>query len=704
MRFLSLLAVGALGLALGVAPAHGQIETTEQKLTLADSDRNDAFGSALALDGTTLAVGSDNAAVYLFERGAEATSAWTEGPRLRAVDVATSEQRAERFGRAIALDGDRLVVGASGATTEAFVYERTAGVWSVSAVLVDDPENDDEEFNDAFGSAVAVEGDRIAVGAPGEGDFNEGSVYVFERQSGGWATTALLTDPDGRTADFFGRQVALAGDRLAVASNAVDLDGARDGGAVFIYDRAPGGTWTRAAKLTASDAAEADGLGTSIAFNGPDELLVGADDVDGPGGVNTGAVYVFRFDGTTWREDQKLTNPDAERFESLGASVAAQDDRAWVGALGIGGQGGAAEFVREPGGWVRARTLLPTGGSSTDRLGTSIAFDGGRLVIGAPNDDDQASNAGASYAYTADMPPPPTLSLFVQERIGVSDAPRLLSALQLFVQERIGVSDAPRLLGALQLIVQERIAVSDGPGVALEDGSAAATAQPVRLDTDLVSFFAPTGIDVAFEEITTPGGLSVFYEAAAPDNTEGLPDETIAPYRWVIAATNGLAFERASVRFDTDAFPSLADPERVTIYRRPDAGTGAFEEVTTSVDPDDGALVGSGITAFSEFVIAGDGVVVSSEADLPLVFALDGPYPNPATTEATLDLALPEPGPIRVEVLDLLGRRVALLAEGDQPAGYVTLRLRTDRLAAGSYFIRLQAGDEEAVARLTVVR
>ncbi|MEM8599541.1 MAG: T9SS type A sorting domain-containing protein [Bacteroidota bacterium] len=353
---------------------------------------------------------------------------------------------------------------------------------------------------------------------------------------------------------------------------------------------------------------------------------------------------------------------------------------------------------------TRARTLLPTGGSGTDRLGTSIAFDGERLVIGAPNDDDEASNAGAAYAYTADAPPPPTLSLLVQERIGVTDTPRLLTALQLLVQERIGVTDAPRLLGALQLLVQERLAVSDNTGAVRADGSAASTGQPVLIDTDLVSFFAPTGLDVAFENVTTPGGLSVFYEAAAPDNTEGLPDATIAPYRWVIAATDGLAFENASVRFDPDAFASLADPARVTIYRRPDAGTGAFEEVTTSVDPDDGALVGSGITAFSEFVIAGDGVVVNSEADLPLVFALDGPYPNPATTEATLELALPDAGPIRVEVLDLLGRRVVLLAEGDQPAGYVTLRLRTDRLAAGSYFIRLSAGNEETTTRLTVVR
>ncbi|MEO1077624.1 MAG: hypothetical protein AAFX41_16915, partial [Bacteroidota bacterium] len=125
-----------LGLLVLAAPARGQIEATEQKLTLADGDRNDAFGTALALDGTTLAVGSDNAAVYLFERGPDATSPWTEGQRLLALDVANDEQRAAGFGGAIALDGDRLIVGASGGTTEAFIYERTAGVWSLSAVLV----------------------------------------------------------------------------------------------------------------------------------------------------------------------------------------------------------------------------------------------------------------------------------------------------------------------------------------------------------------------------------------------------------------------------------------------------------------------------------------------------------------------------------------------------------------------------------------
>ncbi|MEL6705237.1 MAG: T9SS type A sorting domain-containing protein [Bacteroidota bacterium] len=684
MRLLFPLSLLVLGLLVLAAPARGQIEATEQKLTLTDGDRNDAVGTALALDGTTLAVGSDNAAVYLFERGPDAVSPWTEGQRLLALDVANDEQRAAGFGGAIALDGDRLIVGASGGTTEAFIYERTAGVWSLSAVLVDDPGDDAEEFNDAFGRAVAIEGDRIAVGAAGEGDFNEGSVYVFERQGGTWARTALLTDPDGRTADFFGREVALEGDRLAVASNAVDLDGVRDAGAVFIYDRAPDGTWTRAAKLTAFDAAEADGLGGSVAFNGPDELLVGADDVDGPGGVNTGAVYVFRFDGTTWREDQKLTIPEAGRFESLGASVAAQDGRAWVGSLGVGGQGGAVEFVREAGGWVRARTLLPTGGSSTDRLGTSLVFDGERLVIGSPGDDDQASNAGAAYAYTAAAPPPPTLTLFVQERVLVSDA--------------------PRARGALRLLVQELVAANDNVGIARSDGFEAIGGQSIRLDTDLVSFFAPTGLAVFFEDVSASGALSIFFEAAAPEDTEGLPDAPLAPYRWVIAALDGLTFEEAAVRFDPALFDALADLSQVTIYRRPDAGTGAFEEVATSVDPDDGALVGRGITAFSEFVIAGDGVVVSSEADLPLVFALDGPYPNPAVDETTLEIALPEAGPIRVEVLDVLGRRVALLAEGEQPAGYVTLRLRTDRLAAGSYFVRLRAGDEETTTRLTVVR
>ncbi|MEM8559840.1 MAG: T9SS type A sorting domain-containing protein [Bacteroidota bacterium] len=739
MRWISLLAAGLL-LSVAAPLSFGQTPP-DATLIQPGADPFGSFARVVSISGGTAVAGEERAdqfeqfdnrgAVSIFER--QPDGSWILRQRLFASD---SQQggfnETPGFGAAVALSGDRLAVGAPGEQDDAdterspgavYIFERQAdGSWAE----VDKVRDPDPVRFGFFGEAVALDGDRMLVAAERSEDpatdYEGGTVYVFDRQSDGtWTASATLRRPEAEGRVGFGDAVALDGDRALIGAGGTNFSPVNRNGRAYVYDLS-GSTWTEVAELESPDGTVANNnkqFGEAVALDG-DVVLIGARgqgiEVPGLGFFASGAAYLFERNASGgWPLRERFTPDDLDRDElpssrqiEFGRSVALEERTAVVGAAEdvVGGEfdAGSAYVFSEAGGAWSQTDKLQGGGREFSNFGFSMALSDGSLVTGEIRGGDPDTQPGVAHVHNIEAPTLPRLSLFVEERIGVSDAPRLLAALQLLVQERIGVTDAPRLLGALQLLVQERIAVSDGPGVALEDGSAAATGQPVRLDTDLVSFFAPTGLDVTFENIATPGGLSVFYEAAAPDNTEGLPDATVAPYRWVIATTDGLAFENASVRFDTNAFPSLADPERVTIYRRPDAGTGTFEEVTTSVDSDDGALVGSGITAFSEFVIAGDGVVVSSEADLPLVFALDGPYPNPATTEATLDLALPESGPIRVEVLDLLGRRVALLAEGDQPAGYVTLRLRTDRLAAGSYFIRLQAGDEEAVARLTVVR
>jgi hypothetical protein len=65
--------------------------------------------------------------------------------------------------------------------------------------------------------------------------------------------------------------------------------------------------------------------------------------------------------------------------------------------------------------------------------------------------------------------------------------------------------------------------------------------------------------------------------------------------------------------------------------------------------------------------------------------------PEPAVTEARVSFALPAAGPARLEVLDVTGRRVALLADGPRPAGRYELRWSPRRAGAGAgvYFIRL---------------
>ncbi|MEL6616384.1 MAG: T9SS type A sorting domain-containing protein, partial [Bacteroidota bacterium] len=418
-----------------------------------------------------------------------------------------------------------------------------------------------------------------------------------------------------------------------------------------------------------------------------------------------------------WPLRQRLTPDDIDRAElpssrqiEFGTSVALEDGTAVVGAPedvvdGAFDAGSVYVYEETDGTWAQTGKLRG-GGREFTNFGFSTAISDGSAVTGEPRGGDPDTEPGVAYVHEIEAPPPPTLSLFVQESIGVSDAPEAQAALQLLVQESIGVTDDPRLIAALALLVQESIGVSDAPTSALADGSAASGASPVRVDSALVQFVGPVGLGITFDGVTVPGGVSVFFEALAPEAPAGIPSgATLAPYRWSLTATGGLAFDSARVAFDADALPRLeiTDGDAVTVYRREASGAGTFEAVRTTFE--DGVIVGSGVEGFSEFAIAGTGFTVGTDDETgPLVFGLSVPAPNPANSQTRVVLSLPEPGPVQVDVLDLRGRRVATLVQGDLPAGQTALQIRTDALAAGSYIVVLRSGDQMALSRLTVVR
>lgn len=155
-------------------------------------------------------------AVFVFERADEGT--WFEAAKL----LASDGQEEDHLGEALSIDGDTLVAGATGvddlgsAAGAAYVFERFDGVWTETAKLL----ASDGQSGDAFGDQVAVEGDVLAIGAPGKSDLGpvSGAAYVFQRNaSGAWEQTAKLLSPDGRGYDEFG-YVSVDGDTLVVGS------------------------------------------------------------------------------------------------------------------------------------------------------------------------------------------------------------------------------------------------------------------------------------------------------------------------------------------------------------------------------------------------------------------------------------------------------------------------------------------------------
>ena len=112
------------------------------------------------------------------------------------------------------------------------------------------------------------------------GGVNPGSAYVFVKPGGGWANatqTAKLTASDATDADFFGGSVAISGDTIAVGAYGDDIGAAEDAGSVYVFVK-PAGPWmnaTQTARLTASDGAGADALGISVAISG-NTIVAGA--------------------------------------------------------------------------------------------------------------------------------------------------------------------------------------------------------------------------------------------------------------------------------------------------------------------------------------------------------------------------------------------------------------------------------------------
>jgi len=298
------------------------------------------------------------------------------------------------FGQAVAMSGDTLVVGAmeedslatgvngdqanDGAPSSgaAYVFVRTGTSWSQQGYIKASNTN----AEDAFGTAVAVSGDTIVVGAwledssstgvggpQGNDPFEAsgaGTAYVFERQGGTWSQSSYLKASNTGSADTFGSTVAICGDTVVVgapdeASQATGVggdqadDSAYGAGAAYVFLR-HGGSWVQQAYLKASNTDAGDHFGGSLALCG-NLLVVGAADessdatgVDGDGDDDSapeaGAAYVFARNGATWSQLAYLKGSSTDAMDYFGQGVALAGDTVVAGApwedsqaIGIGG-------------------------------------------------------------------------------------------------------------------------------------------------------------------------------------------------------------------------------------------------------------------------------------------------------------------------------------------------------------------------------
>lgn len=406
--------------------------------------------SGVTSDELLLELGDNPISVTVSTAGGAAVDTYTIRILRNAVDLrqrayikASNTSFDDRFGESLAISGNSLVVagrledsGSTGVNGDqsdliwepeagaAYVFvSDPAGIWTQQAYL----KASNTDGGDYFGSAVAIDGDTIAIGATWEssaatginGDQADnsisgaGAVYVFTRDiNADWSQQAYIkSSTPPALSPLFGGALALDADTLAVGAPGESLDPAdfdtEMSGSVYVFARDSGGVWTEQGRLIASDPGLFDQFGSALALEN-DTLVIGAPESFLCTGCDTsietgGKAYVFTRDGSgVWTEQARLQPAGLDMFRRFGSALALEGDTLVVGApdSGTGGGGGVYVYSRDGTGiWTEQAQISAFDTSASDQFGSSVSLDSGALVVGASGHDNHGAYSGAAYLF-----------------------------------------------------------------------------------------------------------------------------------------------------------------------------------------------------------------------------------------------------------------------------------------------------------------
>ena len=631
---------------------------------------------------------------------------------------------------------------------------------------------DDGSFGGSVNSIADLTGDgvrEVLIGAPretvssGGTDYaRAGRLYVMNGATGATLHTLESDNPEqdgnfGVSSDAVGDVDGDGEPDVVVGAKGEAVNGSDSAGRAYVFS---GATGTLLYTLTSDDVQRSGSFGGSnsvagvgdINGDGTPDLAVAAGGEDGveSGETTSGNVYLFSGDGSLL---YALPSPSPTFLGNFGTAV---------DGLGDVDDDGHDDFV------VGAKSE-GTNGNNAGLAYLLSGVDGSVISTLQSQNPEDAGKFGETVAYAGDVDDdtiPDVITGALEEDVGgTGDAGQAYvhTGFYFFLAEK-----------------SQRTVSSDG----------------------LVDFGA-TGVDVDFSNVTQSGEVSAFRLTDSPRNPGVISESTISDYR-VALFSGGTQFgSNTEVRFAVSTFSGINDPTEVTVYTRPEVGSGTFSAMSKNInengtpnDPSDDEIVVT-TDSFSEFVFASNSQPLPVEltqfdaqvtedavtlhwatasetnnagfevqrrvddtwkalsfvdgagtTDTPQTYRfrdhaptfadslvyrlrqvdtegtatlssqvvvhrqpgsavrLAAPAPNPVRQQATVQYVVPDGAtqPVRLDVYNALGQRVATLVNESQAPGHQELSLDASRWASGTYFLRLQVGNATRSQRVTVVR
>jgi len=362
----------------------------QEKIQASDKTAGMSFGSSVSMYDTFAIVG----ATSRYVGSAKAGSAfiyrfngitWVEESILTASDA----QSYDWFGNEVSISDNVAIVGAAGEDTggdragAAYIFRYNGLQWTQEAKI----QASDKQATDYFGSSVAIDHDIAVVGAHYEdtGANNAGAAYIYMYDGSSWSSGIKVQASDLSSGANFGESVDVYGNCIVVGA---PQKGGYSGGA-YIY-RYDGSAWIEEAIITATGY---DRVGSSVSIYDDTIIL----------GTTGGNAYVYRYDGSDWVLEATLINHDSAPNDYYGFAVSIYEDIALVSARNgsIESYNGGAVYLYRYNGttWVEEAKLQSCDLEASDYFGNSISLHEKGVFIGTYLEDTGGENAGSAYYF-----------------------------------------------------------------------------------------------------------------------------------------------------------------------------------------------------------------------------------------------------------------------------------------------------------------